>query len=56
VHDASTDEMKIRRWWEIWEAANIGVATGEESGFFALDVDPRKGGDFGTLIWPISAP
>jgi putative DNA primase/helicase len=44
VHDASIDETKVRRWWEIWEDANIGVATGRESGFFALDVDPRKGG------------
>src|SRR5262249_44586525 len=44
VCDASTDEAKIRRWWEIWVDANIGVATGGESGFFALDVDPRKGG------------
>jgi len=44
VSDASTDEAKIRRWWETWEDANIGVATGKESGFFALDVDPRKGG------------
>ena len=44
VHDASADEAKIRRWWETWEDANIGVATGKEAGFFALDVDPRKGG------------
>jgi hypothetical protein len=44
VHDASTDEAKVRRWWEIWEDANIGVATGSEAGFFALDVDPRRGG------------
>ncbi|HEX5085152.1 MAG TPA: bifunctional DNA primase/polymerase [Blastocatellia bacterium] len=44
LHDASTDEAKIRRWWETWEDANIGVATGKESGIFALDVDPRRGG------------
>src|SRR5262249_5074412 len=36
--------MKVRRWWETWVDANIGVATGREAGFFALDVDPRKGG------------
>ncbi|HEX2261601.1 MAG TPA: bifunctional DNA primase/polymerase [Candidatus Binatia bacterium] len=45
VHDASTDEAKIRRWWETWENANIGVATGKEAGIFALDVDPCRGGD-----------
>jgi len=44
AHDASTDEAKIRRWWDIWPEANIGVATGKDAGFFALDVDPRKGG------------
>ncbi len=44
THDASTDEMKVQRWWETWVDANIGVATGREAGFFALDVDPRKGG------------
>jgi putative DNA primase/helicase len=42
--DASTDEAKIRRWWDIWPEANIGVATGKDAGFFALDVDPRGGG------------
>jgi putative DNA primase/helicase len=45
VHDASTDEAKIRRWWETWENANIGIATGKEAGFFVLDIDPRNGGD-----------
>jgi putative DNA primase/helicase len=44
LHDASTDKAKIRQWWETWEDANIGVATGKESGIFALDVDPRRGG------------
>jgi putative DNA primase/helicase len=44
VHDASTDEAKIRRWWNIWEDANIGLATGKDAGFFVLDVDPDKGG------------
>jgi putative DNA primase/helicase len=44
AHDASTDEAKIRRWWDIWPEANIGVATGKDAGFFALDVDPPRGG------------
>jgi putative DNA primase/helicase len=45
VKDASTDGAKIRRWWEIWEDANIGIAPGKEAGFFVLDVDPRNSGD-----------
>jgi hypothetical protein len=44
VHDASTDEAKIQRWWETWKDANIGVATSKGAGIFALDVDPRRGG------------
>src|SRR5215470_752443 len=44
VHDASTDEAKIKRWWETWKDANIGVAAGKEAGIFALDVDPHRGG------------
>jgi Bifunctional DNA primase/polymerase, N-terminal/Primase C terminal 1 (PriCT-1) len=44
VHDASTNEAKIRRWWNIWEDANIGLATGKDAGFFVLDVDPHRGG------------
>jgi Bifunctional DNA primase/polymerase, N-terminal/Primase C terminal 1 (PriCT-1) len=45
IHDASTNEAKIRRWWNTWEEANIGLATGKRAGFFVLDIDPHKGGD-----------
>jgi P4 family phage/plasmid primase-like protien len=36
--DATTDEATIRRWWQQWPAANIGLATGH--GFFVVDIDP----------------
>jgi putative DNA primase/helicase len=45
VKDATTSEETIRRWWRMWPDANIGIATGEPSGFDCLDVDPRAGGD-----------
>ena len=45
VHDATTDVDKIKKWWTRWPNANIGVACGEASGFWTLDVDPRHGGD-----------
>lgn len=45
LHDATTDESTIRKWWTRWPTANIGVVTGEASGMFVLDVDPRNGGD-----------
>lgn len=40
----SCDSDEIRGWWNKWPDANIGIATGDASGFFVLDVDPRHGG------------
>ncbi|MDO4709074.1 MAG: bifunctional DNA primase/polymerase [Pseudomonadota bacterium] len=45
VHDASREESRIRDWFNRAPDANIGIATGEPSGFIAVDVDPRNGGD-----------
>ncbi len=41
LHDATTDEAVIRRWWETWPSANIGIRTGAVSGIFVIDVDPE---------------
>lgn len=43
--DASKDPAVITRWWIQYPDANIGIATGSASGFCALDVDPRHGGE-----------
>lgn len=45
VKDASADPEAILARWGQWPGANIGVATGAESGFFALDVDGRCGAE-----------
>lgn len=45
VHDATTDANQIKEWFEMWPNANVGIATGARSGFDALDIDPRHGGD-----------
>jgi len=42
---ATTDEAIIRDWWAKWPKANIGIATGKESGLVVIDVDPRNGGN-----------
>lgn len=42
---ATKDSEKINQWWTQHPCANIGVATGATSGFFALDIDPKNGGD-----------
>jgi putative DNA primase/helicase len=43
LKDATVDPEKVNAWWQRWPLANIGVATGEPSGFIAIDVD--VGGD-----------
>lgn len=45
VKDASIDAQQIHSWWAQWPFANVGIATGDVSGFFVLDVDPKNGGD-----------
>jgi hypothetical protein len=48
--DATTDRLKIARWWAANPAYNIGVATGTTSGFFALDVDAPEGFKSATML------
>lgn len=43
--EATTDEAIIGAWWSDWPDANVGIATGPESGLLVLDIDPRNGGD-----------
>ncbi|MGZ8733984.1 MAG: bifunctional DNA primase/polymerase, partial [Acidimicrobiia bacterium] len=38
-------ESTVRRWWQRWPDANVGVVTGSVSGLVVVDVDPRHGGD-----------
>jgi hypothetical protein len=45
LKDASDDPAVITRWWSKWPDANVGIATGEASGFVVIDIDPRNGGD-----------
>jgi hypothetical protein len=49
---ASTDEATIRAWWGKWPQANIGLAMGEESGIWALDIDGDEGlAELAELEW-----
>ena len=40
-HNATDDVEQIEAWWAQWPDANIGIATGESSGFWVLDIDMR---------------
>jgi putative DNA primase/helicase len=37
--NATTEEEQIKKWWDRWKNANIGVVTGGATGIFALDID-----------------
>ena len=43
LHDGTTTEAAIQRWWEMWPTANIGIRA-EDIGV-VLDVDPRNSGE-----------
>ena len=43
--NASKDPAVVREWWTRNPRSNIGVVTGKTSGIFAIDIDPRHGGD-----------
>jgi hypothetical protein len=43
LKDASSDPATIRQWWKRCPDANVGIATGPESGVFVLDIDGAKG-------------
>jgi putative DNA primase/helicase len=43
LKDATADPETIRRWWEQWPDANIGIAC-RPSRFVAIDIDERHGG------------
>lgn len=44
LHDATTDEAAIERWWRAMPRANICVVLAP-SHLVAIDIDPRNGGD-----------
>ncbi len=41
---ATLDLQTINTWWTQWPSSNIGIPTGQASGFIAVDIDPRHGG------------
>lgn len=45
LKEATIDGDQIRAWWGQWPDAGVGLATGEVSGVWVLDVDPDKGGE-----------
>lgn len=42
-HNATTDPRQIDVWWDRWPNANIGVATGGNSGIVVVDLDGAAG-------------
>lgn len=44
---ASTDPLTISGWFDQYPNANVGIRTGEVSGLWVVDIDPKNGGDKG---------
>lgn len=44
-HDATKDVFTIAEWWSKYPDAGVGIATGDVSDFFALDIDPIHNGE-----------
>src|SRR5271165_2796910 len=42
-HDATSDEVEIRRRWQRDFNANIGLPTGATNGIMVVDIDGEKG-------------
>jgi putative DNA primase/helicase len=42
---ATTDLDEIRRDWQQWPQANVGIVTGPKSGFFVVEADTPQGHD-----------
>jgi RecA-family ATPase len=42
--DATTDPVKVRDFWKRYPRANVGIATGRESGLLVVDVDDGADG------------
>jgi hypothetical protein len=51
-HDATSDAELIRSWWLQWPAANVGVATGPESGLYVIDEDQGGAETIASLALP----
>ena len=43
--NATTDSATIRDWWKRWPDANVGIASGANSGIVVFDVDSAAGGE-----------
>src|SRR3990167_7996887 len=54
--DATKNPDQIRAWLEDKPLANIGIATGKESGFFVIDIDVKNGAKGLESLKTISLP
>lgn len=43
LDDGTSDEETVRTWWKLFPDANIGIATGEFSNLFVVDLDGEAG-------------
>jgi hypothetical protein len=58
LHEATSDQKRVRVWWAEWPWANIGLVTGSTSGIVVVDIDlgPRANTAFGSPVGERSQP
>ncbi len=44
LRDATIESRQIKRWWNKWPDANVGIRTGTDSDLLVIDVDVAHGG------------
>lgn len=44
AHSATKDPEQVKRLWARWPDANVGIATGSNSGITVMDIDAKSGG------------
>lgn len=49
--DGSRDPDQIRRWWQAYPSANIGIVTGQPSSLVVVDIDRKPQGPDGEASW-----
>lgn len=49
--EASSSLEQVKEWWKKWPKANIGIATGTDSGMLVVDVDMKSGGLDSLRTW-----
>ena len=55
-HTATTDKEVVERWWTQYPNANVGIATGKDSGLVVVDIDNDRGRGIAVSLGCLAEP